>query len=213
MIISIKTLIEYFNRFIHFSCQLLEIRTPEIYYVQYIKNDTILRNNHYSFISNDKRDIGYLINSISFIPKEYVIYVNVNIFKNIFSAYALALRVTRSIFQLKQIIYFKKQKQLDIDETLARSWYYCYESSQSYSLFSFDLPTDVDRNAYSFIIMYYIFHIGLKYNMQDQERFEKRKKELFQEYRKDEVIKIFKKYQIKNPLFFEKIFIKEFENN
>ena len=58
----------------------LNLKLSEIYYVQL--DDIKLFDQDGNVVSYDYRDVGYKVKSILFIPKEYVIYINVDLFQN-----------------------------------------------------------------------------------------------------------------------------------
>lgn len=57
------------------ACMELNLKLPEIYYVQL--DDIKLFDQDGNIVSYDYRDVGYKVKSILFIPKEYVIYINI----------------------------------------------------------------------------------------------------------------------------------------
>ncbi len=63
------------------GCRELNLKLPEIYYVELHEN-VRMYDNEGNIISYDYRDIGYDIKNIKFIPKEYVIYINIELFNN-----------------------------------------------------------------------------------------------------------------------------------
>lgn len=83
----------------------LNLKLPEIYYVQL--DDIKLYDQEGNIVSYDYRDVGYKVKSILFIPKEYVIYINVDLFQNEMNMLVNVIRLLdKCIIQYRYIISF-----------------------------------------------------------------------------------------------------------
>lgn len=190
------------NNLIYFCCNLLNVRKPEIYYFQNGKNYFVLMDCNYTTISTNKKDMGYDVHQIQFVQKEYCIYINVSLLDNMILAYAHAFRTIRIIFQLKQVIEYKRNNKLNISLLRAKQWHYCYSTRNFKEIEINDIPTEIDKNAFSFVMMQYLFHIEIKYTVRDRDRYEDRVKEIQKEYDENQIRGLFRKFEVENPKLF-----------
>jgi hypothetical protein len=181
-----------------YSCSLLHIKCPDIYYFINKNKQFILKDSNGYPISYDNRDMKVKVKYIQFIPKEYVIYVNIDLLDNMILAYYQVLKITRGIYQIKQVFNYRKHKSYDSDISSIISWDYCYSHMKNHKE-EFYYPTEIDKNAYTYILMKTLFHIQLQYKITDEKRFNERLVQLQNRYTIDKVKLCFKTYKIENP--------------
>lgn len=182
------------------SCQLLKVRTPHIYYIKEDKNEFILRDQNYNIISYDRRDAGYNVKSALFILKEYTLYINVNIFTDVIRTYALVLRQTRAIFQLREVKLYVADKKAYNRKYNASVWMYVFEQGHNNQDAIFDSPVEMDRNAYSCVIINYLFNEKITYlhkdNAKNAEKLEDLIKRIEDEYNVLDVLEVASKNNV-----------------
>ena len=83
------------------GCRELNLKLPEIYFVELHEN-VRMYDNEGNIISYDYRDIGYDIKNIKFIPKEYVIYINIELFNNEVNMLVKCYQTIRHAYQIIQ---------------------------------------------------------------------------------------------------------------
>lgn len=182
------------------SCQLLKVRTPHIYYIQEDKNEFVLRDQNYNIISYDRRDAGYNVKSALFILKEYTLYININIFTDVIRTYALALRQTRAIFQIKEVKLYISDKRAYNRKYNASGWKYVFEQCLNNKDAMFGSPVELDRNAYSCVIINYLFNEKITYHQKDNakniEKLEHLIKKIEDEYNAIDVLELASKNNV-----------------
>ncbi len=106
---------------------LLKIKIPEIYFVNETSSRTELYSQDLKFISEDFRDIGYKIEKVRFIPKEYVIYINTKIFENEISMLCHCYQISRYVYQIDEVRKFKNSLPYNDTEPGIRQWAYMFD--------------------------------------------------------------------------------------
>lgn len=102
----------------------LNLKLPEIYYVQL--DDIKLYDQEGNIVSYDYRDVGYKVKSILFIPKEYVIYINVDLFQNEMNMLVKCYQTARQMYHTIQVYNQLQSKELSESTTTVNQWRYCY---------------------------------------------------------------------------------------
>lgn len=106
---------------------LLKIKTPEIYFVNETSSRTELYSQDLKFISEDFRDIGYKVEKVRFIPKEYVIYINTKIFENEIQMLCHCYQISRYAYQIDEVRKFKNNLPYNDTEPGIRQWSYMFD--------------------------------------------------------------------------------------
>ena len=122
-IILSKKCIETIQR----ATTLLKIKTPEIYFINETSSRTELYSQDLKFISEDFRDIGYKIEKVRFIPKEYVIYINTKIFENEISMLCHCYQISRYVYQIDEVRKLKNNLPYNDTEPGIRQWAYMFD--------------------------------------------------------------------------------------
>lgn len=154
-------------KLINLSCRLQNIRLPYIYFLEHTGSGIVLRDDHYKYISSDIRDFDPNVYYVKYICKENVIYINVNNLKNHNVAKALILRQTRAAYQYKQILMYKESGRAEIRESLIKQWMFAVRYTKSSKDYNKNSPIEVDRNAYSNIIMETLYSKKYKYEISE----------------------------------------------
>lgn len=107
---------------------ILKINMPEIYFINVTSSRIELYSQDLKFISDDFRDIGYQVEKIRFIPKEYVIYINTKIFENEFSMLCHCYQISRYVYQIDEVRKYKRGIQYNDTESNLRQWNHCFDT-------------------------------------------------------------------------------------
>lgn len=167
------------NQLIEGLSMLLSIKIPKIYYVEYDQQNVILMDKNFNKISYDSRDIGYKVVSTLFVPKEYVIYINVDLLNDINKCRILIIRKLRYIYQIKQIKTYKRKKKSSEKEYTINQWIHVIELNKG---FIQDSPLNYDQNAFCSIVMNCLYGIIPKFDIKEQDRYASRYEELNKKY-------------------------------
>ena len=182
------------NRLIKLSCELFRIRIPEIYYIYNRKNDFRLMDENLQTISYDFRSIGFRIDEIEFDPKNYGIYINIDILKERLMGYVVILRKIRTLYQLSQIQKQRKSQRILEDEELIQAWKFAYQYRKKE--YVSESPIEMDCNAYTYLIMNYIFDVDVSFKPRDEKVYQQHQERLKKSYSYSRVLELAKKYQI-----------------
>lgn len=143
------------------GCRELNLKLPEIYYVELHEN-VRMYDNEGNIISYDYRDIGYDIKNIKFIPKEYVIYINIELFNNEVNMLVKCYQTIRHAYQIIQVHNKIHSKPLSEDSTAVNSWEYCYFQSKKSKGTNIS-PVEADMMSFSIVMMNKYHHINIKF--------------------------------------------------
>ena len=132
------------------ACMELNLKLPEIYYVQL--DDIKLYDQEGNIVSYDYRDVGYKVKSILFIPKEYVIYINVDLFQNEMNMLVKCYQTARQMYHTIQVYNQLQSKELSESTTTVNQWRYCYIERKN-SKPSGITPVQADMMAFSIVMM------------------------------------------------------------
>lgn len=150
---------------------ILKISIPEIYFVNVTSSRTELYNQNLEFISEDFRDIGYKIDKIRFIPKEYVIYINTKIFENEVSMLCHCYQTIRYVYQIEEVRKYKKSIQYNDTESNLRQWNHCFDTKVK-GVDKTKSPICLDMMAFAKLMLFYRHHIDVSFKEIDQKSFE-----------------------------------------
>lgn len=167
------------NQLIEGLSMLLSIKIPEIYYVKYDQENFMLMDRNFNNISYDSRDIGYKVISTLFVPKKYVIYINVDLLNDINKCRILIIRKIRYIYQIKQIKTYKMNNKCSEKEYTISQWIYVLELNKG---FVQDSPLNYDQNAFCSIVMNCLYGIIPKFEIKEQDSYDERYDELNKKY-------------------------------
>lgn len=150
---------------------ILKINMPEIYFINVTSSRIELYNQNLEFISEDFRDIGYKIDKIRFIPKEYVIYINTKIFENEVSMLCHCYQTIRYVYQIEEVRKYKKGIQYNDTESNLRQWNHCFNTKVK-GVDKTKSPICLDMMAFAKLILFYFHSIDISFKGIDQKSFE-----------------------------------------
>ncbi|MEG0277407.1 MAG: hypothetical protein RR630_10295 [Coprobacillus sp.] len=154
------------NALIYCCCDLLYLNHPYIYYIVYDKGTIQLFDNKLNFISNDKKDVGYKnIDKAVFVKKENSFYINLKSFDDIILLKILIIRKIRDAFHYKQIYLFIKNEETVVSEDLINMWKFNIISKNTKIKYIDDSPVELDKNAFTSLMMSYIYKVGIRYDI------------------------------------------------
>lgn len=201
-----NNIIKTLNSLIELSCEIQSINVPYIYYVHYNNKKVVLRDKSFNVISYDIRDVVYNVKTIKFIPKENVIYINTDVLNDKILSYSLALRETRYMFHIHEITSLKDKNITLTDTYLIKQWKYCYDNTKINKKYYINSPVEIDKNAYSYIIMKTVFNINLRFDGIDNELFTSTMDVLNKIYNPAFILHTSSKYDIYNVYYDLKYF-------
>lgn len=150
---------------------ILKINMPEIYFINVTSSRIELYNQNLEFISEDFRDIGYKIDKIRFIPKEYVIYINTKIFENEVSMLCHCYQTIRYVYQIEEVRKYKKGIQYNDTESNLRQWNHCFDTKIE-GVDKTKSPICLDMMAFAKLMLFYFHNIDILFKGIDQKSFE-----------------------------------------
>ena len=142
----------------------LNLKLPEIYYVQL--DDIKLFDQDGNVVSYDYRDVGYKVKSVLFIPKEYVIYINVDLFQNEMNMLVKCYQTARQMYHTIQVYNQLQSKELSESTTTVNQWRYCYIERKK-SKPSGITPVQADMMAFSIVMMQKYHYINIEFKEND----------------------------------------------
>lgn len=181
---------------VEFSCRVQNVKMPYVYFIEHTKNGIILRDNNFNFVSNDKRDFDATVYYVKFVRRENVLYININNLKDNLIARALILRQTRAIYQSKQISLHINNKKTEEKDYVINQWIYCLESDKRKNIYCKDSVIEIDRNAYSNLIMKILYSIQYEYDISEKEEYDNRYNKLYKKYKANSIIDIANKMKL-----------------
>ena len=146
------------------ACMELNLKLPEIYYVQL--DDIKLFDQDGNVVSYDYRDVGYKVKSVLFIPKEYVIYINVDLFQNEMNMLVKCYQTARQTYHTIQVYNQLQSKELSESTTTVNQWRYCYIERKN-SKPSGITPVQADMMAFSIVMMQKYHYINIEFKEND----------------------------------------------
>ncbi len=146
------------NSLIRIACELLNIKCPRIYYLKQTLDDMIIKDDQYQNTNKEVTDQIRAVKEIKFDSLEYSLYIHIFIFQNKKQAFIKTLKTIRSIYQLRQIVRYKKGVDLEEDITLVKTWHNAYILANKEGLKS-DSPLSIDREAFAYVIVSILFNI------------------------------------------------------
>lgn len=137
------------NKAIKTACIELNLKVPEVYYLQL--DNIRLYDQEGEVVSYDYRDIGHDIKTIRYIPKEYVIYININLFLNEINMLVKCYQTVRQMYQLREIYNKRHSLKLNESSTTVNLWQYGYfECNNKATKIT---PVQADMMAFSVVMM------------------------------------------------------------
>ena len=119
-----------------------------------------------NIVSYDYRDVGYKVKSILFIPKEYVIYINVDLFQNEMNMLVKCYQTARQMYHTIQVYNQLQSKELSESTTTVNQWRYCYIERKN-SKPSGITPVQADMMAFSIVMMKKYHYINIEFKEND----------------------------------------------
>lgn len=150
---------------------ILKINMPEIYFINVTSSRTELYSQDLKFISEDFRDIGYKVEKVRFIPKEYVIYINTKIFENEFSMLCHCYQISRYVYQIDEVRKYKRGIQYNDTESNLRQWNHCFDTKIE-GVDKTNTPICLDMMAFAKLMLLYFHNIDISFKGIDQKSFE-----------------------------------------
>ena len=142
----------------------LNLKLQEIYYVHL--DDVKRFDQDVNIVSYDYRDVGYKVKSILFIPKEYVIYINVDLFQNEINMLVKCYQTARQMYHTIQVYNQLQSKELSESTTTVNQWRYCYIERKN-SKPNGITPVQADMMAFSIVMMQKYHYINIEFKDND----------------------------------------------
>lgn len=156
------------NKAIKTACIELNMKVPEVYYLQL--DNIRLYDQEGNIVSYDYRDIGYDIKTIRYIPKEYVIYININLFQNEINMLIKCYQTVRQMYQLREVYNKMHSKELKEADTTVTLWKYGYFEGNNRA--TKITPIQADMMAFSVVMMQKYHNICINFKDNDYFGFE-----------------------------------------
>ena len=136
------------------ASRLLKINIPEIYFVNEIPSRTELYSHDLKFISEDLRDIGYTVEKIRFVSKEYVIYINTKIFDNEVQMLCHCYQTTRYAYQIEEVRKYRNNFHYRDSLGNLRMWDYCFSEAKNIKgIKHSNSPSATDMMAFAYLMI------------------------------------------------------------
>lgn len=146
------------------ASRLLGINIPEVYFINETPSRTELYSHELKFVSEDLRDIGYVVEKIRFIPKEYVIYINTRIFDNEVQMLCHCYQTTRYAYQIEEVR--KYRNNLHYRDSLGnlRMWDFCFSEARNVKgITHSNSPSATDMIAFAYLMIRKYHHININF--------------------------------------------------
>lgn len=152
------------NSAIENACRELNLNLLEVYYIE-LSKDVKMYDKQGNIISYDFRDIGYEVKTIKYVPKEDVVYINVELFNDKNNMLVKCYQAVRQAYQIKEVLK-KKQNNETNEENYIRAWEYCYCQPENNKRTDIT-PVEADMMAFSIVMMEKYQHINIKFKEND----------------------------------------------
>lgn len=156
------------NKAIKTACIELNMKVPEVYYLQL--DNIRLYDQEGNIVSYDYRDIGYDIKTIRYIPKEYVIYININLFQNEINMLIKCYQTVRQMYQIREVYNKMHSKELKEADTTLTLWKYGYFEGNNRA--TKITPIQADMMAFSVVMMQKYHYMCINFKDNDYFKFD-----------------------------------------
>ena len=159
---------ELYKDFSQFLCELLDLKLPDFCLVRYEKHNIVLYDKDLKIISYDERDIGRKVEDVLFIPHQNIIYINEKSSQHPTNTLILISKRLRFMYQLKQRWLYQSGEFVEVNKRIIEGWIHEFNPSKLQERMAGNLisPAELDRKAFSQIIMRIVFHINVNYNVE-----------------------------------------------